>query len=210
MMDNNKPIANFTIVKNFITNIHGLIQYRFATSKNYYSCVFIGEKLNVNESYNTIILYRMKGKKEILEIPIKTLLDDINLLRQFHQKDAAKFGAIAMGDILFQENNDFIKQRFENIKRKMLDTTQSPNEPMLGQNYCPCKFAGEKPNVKKPYNTSVLYTIKGKREVFEIPIKELLEDTALLEKFDQTVAIKLGAIAMGDSLFANNQNARRG
>lgn len=200
----------FEKATNFLSDIIGFIQYRFASNRNYYPCKFIGEKSNEKEPYNTIILYRMKGKKEILETPIKELLENIKLLVKFHQKDAVRFGAIAMGDTLFRENKEAMRSRFDEIKRKMLDSTNSIQGGITsGYNYYPCKLVGNKSHTKEPYKTIILYTIKGKREVFEVPIIKLLEDAKFLEKFHPTTAVKFGAIAMGDALFGKDQNSTK-
>lgn len=189
----------------FLFDTIGFIQYQLASKRNYYPCKFVGEKPNENELHNTIILYKIKGKKEVLEIPIKELLENIQLLVKFHQKDTLKFGAIAMSAILFRENKEVVCSRFNEIKQKMLDSTNS--EIISEYNYYPCKLVGNKTHAKKTYGTTILYTIKGKREIFEVPIIELLEDVKFLEKFHPITTVKFGAIAMGDTLFGNNQNS---
>lgn len=124
MQQNQKNKNIFQIVQNFISDVIGFIQYRKATKSNYYPCKLIGEKPNNAEQSNTVIIYRHIGKREIFEISVKDLLDKRDLLERFHPTEAVKFGAIAMGDILFQENPGIRKQRANIIKRKMLDSTK--------------------------------------------------------------------------------------
>ena len=100
------------------------IYYYFATHRNQYYCKLIGEKLNPQEKSNTIILYRLLGKRDIFEISIRELLDNRDLLEKFHPTEAVKLGAIAMGDMLSTIEHDATVARFQEIKRKMLDATR--------------------------------------------------------------------------------------
>lgn len=111
-------------VQESILNLTGKIQYWAALKRNVYHCKLVGEKQNNKDKYNTIILYRFIGKRDIFEIAIKDLLENRELLEKFHPTEAIKFGAIAMGDTLFREDPQAIKQRFDEIKKKMLESTK--------------------------------------------------------------------------------------
>lgn len=202
MKSKSKNESFLKILKDYILNIIGLIQYRLAIRKSIFQCIFVGEKPQ-DELHNTVILYREKGLQKNIGISIKSLLANRALLEKFHQRDAMRFGIIAMGDTLFRESEGTIQQRFDEIKNKMLDAALTGG--FCYQTDCyPCKIAGRKKNSRENYETIILYT-HGKRDVFEIRIRELLENDALLSKFHQITAVKLGAIAMGDALFRNNQ-----
>ena len=76
------------------------------------------------EKRNTVIIYRILGKRDIFEISIEKLLANPQLLSMFHPTEAVKFGAIAMGDILLKENEEKRNKKFDEIKQKMLDSTK--------------------------------------------------------------------------------------
>ena len=53
------------------------------------------------------------------EISIKDLLEDKELIAKFHPTEAVKFGAIALGDLLFGIPESERKQKYEEIRDKM-------------------------------------------------------------------------------------------
>ena len=67
------------------------------------------------------------------------------------------------------------------------------------RNHYACKAVGQK--TTKPGHTIILYTLLGKRDVYEIPIQDLLNNNELINRFPPTQAIKFGVIALGDLSF---------
>lgn len=110
-------------IKNGIKKIIGFFQYHTDSLKNYYPCTLVGER--PSKEGNTVILYRILGKRDIFEISIKELLEDSKLVSSFHPTAAVKFGAIAMGDILLMEDHGKRSAKFDLIKRKMLESVGS-------------------------------------------------------------------------------------
>lgn len=109
-------------LQKFYQKIFYLIHYCSSSEANYYICKLVGEK-NISDSPNTVILYRMLGKRDLFEISVNDLLDNKELLEKFHPTEAVKFGAIAMGDILFNLPEEQRPKRFAEIKQKMLEST---------------------------------------------------------------------------------------
>lgn len=66
------------------------------------------------------------------------------------------------------------------------------------RNYYPCRAVGQRTTA--PGRTVILYTIFGKRDLYEICINELIVDKELVNKFPPIQAMSFGAIALGDSL----------
>ncbi len=64
----------------------------------------------------------------------------------------------------------------------------------------PVKIVGER-LCNNNAETTILYRISPKKEVFEIPLKELLEDAILIEKIHPYQAVKLGFMACGEIMF---------
>lgn len=76
------------------------------------------------------------------------------------------------------------------------------------KNRYPCQIVGEK-YLFENKETTILYALKSKREVvYEITVSALLEDQLLLEKFHPQDAVKIGCIAMGDTLFNSDINQK--
>lgn len=118
----------FKKLKDFFSNIYEMIEYRLANSQNKYACKLVGEKKNKLNQYNTIITYRITGKRNMFEITIRELLTDHELINQFSPVDAMKFGEIAMGDFLFSEfeisGHEEAKKKFNLLKKKMLENSR--------------------------------------------------------------------------------------
>jgi len=64
----------------------------------------------------------------------------------------------------------------------------------------PVKIVGER-FCKNNTETVILYRISPKKEAFEMPLKELLEDAILIEKIHPYQAVKLGFMACGEIMF---------
>jgi hypothetical protein len=94
------------------------LSYKLAESKNVYPYKIVGQSYTDN---TTIIIYTILGKRDIYKTPIKELMDDDNLINYFSPKQAAKLGAIALGDILFALPPEQRESRFKNIKERMLE-----------------------------------------------------------------------------------------
>lgn len=103
----------------FFDKLIGFIQYHLASLRNYYPCKLVGEK-QTKEKCNTVILYRMLGKRDVHEILIQDLLATPELVAKFHPTEAVKLGSIAMGDLLLKEGTDMRKEVFDEIREKML------------------------------------------------------------------------------------------
>lgn len=111
----------FARVKSAFMRWLGFLTYHFP-GKNHYVCTLVGEKAG-KDPFNTIVVYRFIGKRDIYKISLRELLNDHELVAKFHPTQAIKLGAIAMGDLLFSENEESSRrQKFEAVKRKLLDT----------------------------------------------------------------------------------------
>ena len=94
--------------------------YKKAELRNFYSHKAVGQK--TNEDGDTIILYTILGKRYIYTISIQNLMETKELLERFHPCQAAKFGSIAMGEVLFSLPSDKREMSFKKIKNQMLAT----------------------------------------------------------------------------------------
>lgn len=110
-------------IKSKIDNTIGKYQYFYYSQRNFYRCKLVGEKPSRDEN-DTIIIYRILGKRDIFEIPIQELLLTPDLLSQFHPTEAIKFGAISMGDVLLRIHDSKRREKFDEIKKKMMDSTR--------------------------------------------------------------------------------------
>jgi hypothetical protein len=111
------------IARDKIHHLIGKYQYIHSSKRNSYRCKLVGEKPSPEEN-NTIIIYRILGKRDIFEISIRKLLENPELLSQFHPTEAVKFGAISMGDVLFDLDETKRKDKFNEIKQKMVNGTR--------------------------------------------------------------------------------------
>ena len=111
-------------ITNFLSNAVNSFYYYTAARANRYPCKLVGEKLT-DDAKTTHIIYRIVGKKGIHEISIPDLLDDEKLLARFHPTEAVKFGAIAVGDVLFNIPEEEKIKKIKMMKRKMLSSTKA-------------------------------------------------------------------------------------
>ena len=96
-------------MKCFITHLFDKITCFFrddfcSNTRNHYPYKLIGERISTDH-LNTIVLYRILGKKGIFEIKLDELLRDPKFLEKFHPMDAVKFGVITLSDVLFKPDN---------------------------------------------------------------------------------------------------------
>src|SRR3989338_7611104 len=99
------------------------LSYKLAEIRNVYSHKAVGQRQG--KEGETIIMYTILGKRDLYTIAISKLMDDQELLERFHPCQTAKFGAIALGDILFALPPEQREQRYRKIKHQMLDTDTS-------------------------------------------------------------------------------------
>ena len=92
--------------------------YKLSEIKNVYSHKAVGQR--TDRHGGTQVLYTILGKRDIYSIRIEDLMDDAQLLSRFHPCQAAKFGAIALGDALFESPADQRESRYQRIKAEML------------------------------------------------------------------------------------------
>ncbi|NNM59198.1 MAG: hypothetical protein HKM04_05225 [Legionellales bacterium] len=107
-------------VKEKYNGLVNFIHYQMENRKNQYQCQLIGEKINASDKVNTVLIFRMMGKRDIHEIPVDKLLEDKTLVEKFCPTDGVKIGIIAMGDMLLNEENQTKAiQKIEKIKKQM-------------------------------------------------------------------------------------------
>ncbi|MCP4473772.1 MAG: hypothetical protein GY821_04245 [Gammaproteobacteria bacterium] len=70
----------------------------------------------------TIIIYTLLGKRDLYEITIKELIENNDLLEQFHPFQAVKFGSIAIGDLLFSLPPEQREHKYNHIRKQMLES----------------------------------------------------------------------------------------
>ena len=101
------------------------LSYKLSEMRNVYSHKAVSQQTGKNGE--TIILYTILGKRDIYRTVIKDLMDDNALLERFHPCQTVKFGAIALGDILFSLPHEKREQQYKKIKSQMLDSNEKEN-----------------------------------------------------------------------------------
>jgi|GEM_PF-2022805 hypothetical protein len=94
------------------------VSYKLAEIRNVYTHKAVGQRQAKNGE--TLIMYTILGKRDLYDTSINKLMSDQKLLERFHPCQAAKFGAIALGDTLFSLPTEQQKPRYKKIKEKML------------------------------------------------------------------------------------------
>ena len=110
-----EPIKPLT---GWISKLNASFLHKIAEMRNHFPYKAVGQCTKTPG--DTIILYTILGKRDLYEIPIKDLMDNKELIAKFSPLQAAKLGAIALGDILFSLPEEDRKQRYEEIIEKML------------------------------------------------------------------------------------------
>jgi hypothetical protein len=109
-----EAILMFKAIKHFLL----WCNYKCSEMQNIYSHKAIGQRQN--KEGTTIIMYTILGKRDVYEISINDLMDNKRLLERFHPCQAAKFGVISLGDVLFTLPQHQREQRYHNIKTQIL------------------------------------------------------------------------------------------
>lgn len=94
------------------------VSYKLSEIRNIYSHKAIGQQQTKDGA--TLIAYTILGKRDIYFIKLDDLMDNINLLERFHPCQTAKFGAIALGEVLFSIPHEQRHHRFISIKKSMM------------------------------------------------------------------------------------------
>jgi hypothetical protein len=203
----------------------GFFQYYYAVyMRNYYPYKLIGEKQS--ESTNgTIIIFNKTGSIASSEISIKKLLSDLALISNFNPEDAYKIGFIALEQFICEVPLEERFCKFNEIKKIMLNSTGCINQNINLSNFIfndndekpsinnskitqhkntyPYRLVGEKNN-KNTSETTIIYTILGKRDGYTKSLKNLILHKEIIGKFHPTEAVKFGFIYMGDILFGSS------
>ncbi|TAK72878.1 MAG: hypothetical protein EPO11_09445 [Gammaproteobacteria bacterium] len=199
--------------------------FRASIIKNTFPCKLLGEKLNIFEG-DSLILFKILGKKENYSIPLSRLLDSKQLIEGFHPLEATKLGSLAFKDTILKLPKDEIKNEFNKVKHIMLGFAPAYLNTMLEDkeafdmpkeiysylnsavtsNLYPYKLVGGKLAPNKD-NTIIVYTIFGKRDGHEKLLQDIIENSNLLAKFHPAEAIKLGFIYAGENFLAFNKDA---
>ena len=103
------------------------LSYKTAEMRNVYSHKAVGQRQRKDGI--TLIMYTILGKRDLYDVPINELMDNKALLERFHPCQTAKFGAIALGDVLFSLPQDQRENRYKNIKDQMLPPDDENNQP---------------------------------------------------------------------------------
>ena len=101
------------------------LSYKLSKIRNIYTHKAVGQQ--TGKDGETIILYTILGKRDLYKISIEKLMSDRSLLERFHPCQTAKFGAIALGEVLFCIPPENREQRFTKIKQEMLEENFSKN-----------------------------------------------------------------------------------
>ncbi len=210
-------------IKHMISNLTGFFQYHYANTKNHYTCRLLGEKYKDN---HVVISFRNLGESHTTEISIQELLSTPFLIANFHPKEALIIGSIALEEFTLGLSKNDQKEEFYKIKNIMLnsihDITRSIKDSYLEESFLinqkksiKTSFIRQHPKNKYPFKlvggkssdqingTVITYTILGKREGHEKDLREIINNSELLEKFHPTEVVKFGFISLGDSIFSN-------
>lgn len=216
-------------IKNLAFRLNNIINYlyyfRSSIAKNTYPCKLVGEKISF-PSNEQIILFKVLGKKNIYNAPLKGLFPDKKIISGFSPKDALKLGEIAFNEIINNVPKDEQLDKFKRMKEVMLTSTHdiyhtynldnsvsdnfinSTNLEidsylayLIVKNSYPFKLVGyqSQDNFKE---TTIIYTILGKREGYKKSLKAIITTDGFLGKFHPTEAIKFGFIYAGEKFFA--------
>lgn len=206
-----------------ILSLRGFIQYHYACTKNHYGCKLMGEKRDQSSNISTII-FRNLGELCYREVPVKELLATPQLLANFHPKEALRIGSIALEEFIYEIPKEIRKEKFNHMKNIMLSSIHdisSAKNILLEEEFFKKSTRFESDIVKIPnknkysfrlvggrfnketYNTTITYTILGKRNGHEKSLHDLIGNNELIEKFHPTEAVKFGFISSGDALFSN-------
>jgi hypothetical protein len=208
------------IVKKVIDFINHIYYWKNSRSQNVYPYRLIGQKINSQRNFTTII-YKINGIYENQEAILQRIICDVKILEKFHPLDAIKMGEIALNDTIYILPEQQRKEKYIQICDAMinlihdasykavdssffyqsLENTDLSNFDNFNiENIYGCKLVGAKLASSKSQDTKIIFTIFNKREGHEIVLQRLINDKKLLSKFHPTDAFKIGYISSGRSL----------
>lgn len=99
--------------------ILNFIPFCSSSKKQPYSYQLVGEKPH-QETHSTIVLYKVQGRAQLLEMSILDLPDHKHFIKHLHPDDAFKLGVIAMSDMITKTNITIQNSEFTAIKKQAL------------------------------------------------------------------------------------------
>lgn len=108
------------------------MSYKLSEMRNVYSHKAVSHQTDKNGE--TTIIYTILGKRDLYRILLEDLMGNKELLERFHPCQAAKFGAVSMGDVLFSFPAEQREKRYDKIKSQMLgaDENESHQRQSVG------------------------------------------------------------------------------
>lgn len=107
-------------VKNFFTEMAGAVYFFFENYRKRYPYILEGEKFSPN-SNETILLYRVAGKRHVYEMSAKKICNIKNLIRGFHPLDVRIICFIAGVELILNEPHNKRATKFNELKEKIFD-----------------------------------------------------------------------------------------
>lgn len=107
-------------IKNFFTDIIGAVYFFFENYRKRYPYILEGEKSNPNNSNETILLYRISGKRHTYEITAKEMCNTKDLICKFHPLDIRTICFIAGAEQILAIPPEQRVNKFGKFKKKIL------------------------------------------------------------------------------------------
>lgn len=120
----NQPIRQMTDdckkIKKFFTDLIGAIYFFFENYRKRYPYILEGEKFNSNLN-ETILLYRVAGKRHVYEMSARKICNIKNLIRGFHPLDVRTISFIAGVELILHEPHERRIAKFNELKKRIFD-----------------------------------------------------------------------------------------
>ncbi|MBA3660217.1 MAG: hypothetical protein H0W64_00635 [Gammaproteobacteria bacterium] len=206
--------------------INYLYYLKFSFKKNFYPCKLLGEKL-ILKNDEQLIIFKLMGKKSHYIELLSSLFLNKELISGFSPKDTLKLGGLAFNDIIIKLPENEKLEKFKKVKEVMLASTHDifpsslpTNERLISDAYnktttddisalltfaisknnYPFKLVGYK-STPGCQDTTIVYTIFGRRDGHRKILSEIISKNDFLEKFHPTEVIKFGFINSGEEYF---------
>lgn len=205
-----------------LNRIINYIYYLKSTfAKNSYPCKLLGEKINSSSS-ESIIVFKILGRKSQYNIQLNNIFSNISIISGFSPRDALQLGRIAFSNIINDPIESENIKKFMAIKKIMLSSTHDifPSSHSIENKICINNALDVDVHInlltsnnKYPFKlvshqlddhsgeTTIIYTILGKKDGYEKSLKSIVATRECLEKFHPTEAAKFGFISAGEELF---------
>lgn len=112
------PIDVFRKMRDLINTLWGAFLFSIENYRKRYPYILLGEQPH-HDGKETILLYRIAGKRHVFEMPAKEVCNSKKMISKFHPLDVRVISFIAGVEQILELPPESRREKFESLKKKI-------------------------------------------------------------------------------------------